>query len=86
MTAKKPRRLPITERALVQRLRRHLSKDNERLLTNRRPERFGPAFVGKYYILDGRNIMTDHNVDIVKMAKELGAIRPWEQLIEEEED
>lgn len=75
--------VPITERALVQRLRRALARDGDRLIANRRPWEHGPANVGRYYIVDKRNIMTDHDVDLVALGREVGVMRPWEQLFEE---
>jgi hypothetical protein len=74
--------VPVTERALVQRLRRALTNDGERLLVNRGGH--GPANVGRYYIVDGRNIMTDHDVDLVALGRRRGILRPWEQLLEED--
>jgi hypothetical protein len=67
--------VPVTEKTLVRRLRRHLAKDGERLLANR-----GGMFytVGRYYIVDGRNIMMDHDVNLVALARELGALGPGE--------
>ena len=57
MSKKTVRFLTITERALVQRLRRALAKEGERLLANRGGH--GAAEVGDYYIVDSQNIMTD---------------------------
>ena len=75
----KIRYLPVTERALVQRLRRALAKEGERLLVNRSGH--APANVGRYYLVDGRNIMTDNAVDIEALGRELKLLRPWERLV-----
>lgn len=83
MSTKKLKFVPITERALVQRLRRLLAKDGERLLVNRTPHAHEPANVGRYFIVDGRNIMIDHDVDLAALGKELRALQPWERLQEE---
>lgn len=77
--------VPITERALVQRLRRALKKDGERLLVNRGRQHTGYGDnVGEYYIVDGRQIMTDHDVDLKALATELGVIHPWERVVKQE--
>ena len=78
-------KLPITERALVQRLRRALKKDGERLFANRGRHHLGYGTnVGDYYTVDGRQIMTDHDVKLEALAKELGVIRPWERVVYED--
>ena len=82
-----PQFVPITERALVQRLRRALAKEGDRLFANRGKHGVGrtdPANIGAYYIVDGRNVMTDHDVDLVALGRELGVLRHWEQLVEDE--
>lgn len=76
--------VPVSERALVQRLRRALAKEGDRLFANRRPSDFGPANVGHYYIVDGRNIMTDNDVDLVRLGRTLGVLRAWEQVVEKD--
>jgi hypothetical protein len=84
MVKKAVRFVPITERALVQRLRRTLAKEGNRLLVNRGGNAHGAANVGRYYIVDENNLMTDHDVDLVALGREMGAIRPWERLVEQD--
>jgi hypothetical protein len=74
--------VPVSERALVQRLRRVLAKDGVRLLANRGRHDLGPVTIGPYYIVDSNQIMTDHCVDLVEYGRKLGVLRPWEQLVE----
>ena len=75
-------RVPVTKGALAQRLRRALTKDGERLLANRGGHDL--AHVGRYYIVDGRNLMKYHDVDLEAVERELGVMRSWEHLIDEE--
>jgi len=78
------RTLRITERALVQRLRRALAKDGERLLANRGGHE--PANVGAYYIVDGSNIMTNHDVDLERLGCDLDVLDEWEQVVVADEE
>jgi hypothetical protein len=76
--------LPVTERALLQRLRRAMREDGDRLIVNRKPWQHEPANVGRFYIVDANGIMTNHNVDLGKLARALGALKPWERLLDDE--
>jgi hypothetical protein len=76
--------LPVTERAILQRVRRAMRKDGDRLIVNRKPWQHEPANVGRFYVVDANNIMTDNDVDLGKLARDLGLLKPWERLIEEE--
>ena len=69
---KKKMVVPLTERALVQRLRRALAKDGARLLVNRSDDR--------YFIVNDRNAITDSDVDLVGLAKTRGLLQPWERV------
>ena len=71
----------VTEQALVQRLRRALKKDADRLVKNRRQ---WTGNLGEYYLVDGyRNIVLDPDVDLVALGREIGVLRPHERLVEE---
>lgn len=73
MMARAQRRqtIPISTRALVQRIRRKLA--NKKLLTARGYN------AGRYYIIDQRtNGITAMDVDLKILANELGVIKPWE--------
>lgn len=73
----------VRERMLVQRVRRALAKGGERLLENRGGH--GPANVGQYYVVDGRNIMTDHDADLESLGRDLGVLRSWERLVDDDD-
>ena len=76
----KPRLAPISERALLARVSRCLSKDGERLKTCKEDSR---AFdtLGRYYVVDiQRNLVTDRNIDLEAYARKLGVLQAWEKL------
>ena len=61
----------VTERALLQRIRRVLIKQGDQLLVNRSD--------GTYYIVHGDTV-TDAHVDLAKIGTRLGVLRPWERM------
>ena len=73
-----PVTVAVTERAAVQRLRRFLSKRGDQLLVDRNRD--------VYYIVSRDHTVTDANVDLEKVAKHLGVLRPWERIISEDTD
>ena len=72
-------RVPVTLRALLQRINRVLAKDTE-VVKATRP---GPLRdeVGEYYRLDlHTNRIIEVNVDLEKLGRKLGALRAFERL------
>ena len=89
MVKKRATKVPVSRRALIQRINRALAKDNEQLRFNRR----GPdGTFGWYYVIRyGRggfepstNII-DYNVDPEDLGQELKVIKSWEAVEKEEE-
>jgi DNA-directed RNA polymerase subunit RPC12/RpoP len=73
-------RIKITERALYQRLNRKLRQDGKQLRTAR--SEGVELDIGRYFIVDvNRNAITDQNVNLEELGRELGAIQPWEEMI-----
>jgi hypothetical protein len=75
----KAEKVPVTVRALVQRINRTLGKKGEKLLTARgegaREE------VGDYYVINvDRNILMLHHVNLEALGRELDVLKPWETL------
>jgi hypothetical protein len=72
--------IPITLRALTQRLARHLARDGRTL----RKTRAAPArsAIGDYYVVDCNGIVA-HHVDLVQLAREIGVLQNYEHLIAE---
>lgn len=75
MTARK--KVPVTTRALMQRINRKLAKSHEKVRASR--ERLFST-LGSYYRLDtGRNFIKQHHVNLEDLARELEVIEPWEE-------
>jgi len=75
----KSRKIPVSKRAVIQRINRKLAPSRE-MLKAARGERLRQQ-VGDYYLIDIRaNAVLRHNVDIVEMARGLGVLMGWEEL------
>ena len=86
-------KVPVPERALIQRLNRKLAKRNERLLKSRPAydvaggdvERLRPVFdpnLGEFYIVDTlRNLLASKDVSLEALAREEGVLAPREELV-----
>jgi hypothetical protein len=77
----KPPLIPLSLRALTQRISRALARDGKVL----RKTRAAPARsrVGDYFILSSDGIVA-HHVDLQQLGQELGALRNYECLIAED--
>jgi hypothetical protein len=74
---------PVSERALAQRINRVLAKQDEKLLKARGSRMV--ESVGIYYIVDiSNNNIAIKEVDIEELGRELGALKPYEALVEDE--
>lgn len=71
-------RVPITEKALYQRINRKLRSQGKVLKRARgRVEKT----LGQYYVVNvERNFVAQQDVDIVELARELGVMAAWESL------
>jgi hypothetical protein len=76
--------VPITFRALQQRLNRHLAKSDAILKKAR--GRYATQ-VGAWYVVNGRvNRVEQCHVEPVALARELGVLAAWETVVEGETD
>jgi len=74
-TRQKEQKIPITKRALVQRINRLLRKRNEALRGKR------GANTGEYYLVDfTRNALIQDDVSLDKLGRELDVLKPYERL------
>jgi hypothetical protein len=78
-------KVPVSERALLQRVNRRLAKDNEQLRTARGFRdglyRHEDSTLGRYYAVDlSRNVVTAAHIDLEKWGRELEVLKPWEVL------
>jgi hypothetical protein len=72
---------PVTMRSVIARINRRLKPDLEMLKVTR-GERLRQN-VGDYYIIDFRmNAITHNDVDPEKMARDLGVLKEYEQVVE----
>lgn len=82
MTNQRPTSVPVTVRALFQRLNRRL-KANDQKLVAARSERVR-AEVGDYFVIDtARNTVVAMHVDLNELAREVGALAGHESVVEE---
>ena len=71
--------VPISERALVQRINRALAKDGETLRKARSAQT--ASSVGEYFIVDvKKNSVARARVDLVELGRELKLIAPYERV------
>ena len=77
--------VPVTERALVQRINRALRRKGQ-MLRQSRGER-ARTDLGDYYVIDlERNVLLLSRVNLEELARELGALQPWERVVDGEEE
>jgi hypothetical protein len=74
MGKKSVKRVPVTARAVLQRVNRLLAKDDEQLRWYRRG--------AKYLHLDvARNVILSEHVDFEAFARDAGALKEWEEIV-----
>jgi hypothetical protein len=74
------KRVPISERALVQRINRKLAAQGEVLKKTRGARAIQE--LGDYYVLDlHRNLLLNKDVDPVELAKVLRVLRRFERIV-----
>ena len=80
-TRQRKQTVPVSLRALEQRINRKLqSVDEWRRLKRTRGQRWRSS-LGDHYIIDlNRNFILQHHVDVVALGRELGALEPYEHL------
>jgi hypothetical protein len=67
-------KVPVSQRALVQRIRRALQAKGEDLRISRDHQL---KLLGRYYVV-GKNGVVAKNVSLVRMAEQLKLLEPWE--------
>ena len=72
-------KVPVSARALLQRINRKLAPDEERVMKSRGQQAL--LDLGEYYIVNiNRNFVTGKDVDLEKLGREVGALTEWEEL------
>ena len=71
-------KVPVTEKALYQRINRKLRQRDEVLKRSRASTELD---LGKYFVVDlHRNAVTSHHIDIEDFGKQIGVLADWESL------
>jgi hypothetical protein len=79
--AKKAEAVPVTVRAIVQRINRALAKKGEQLRASRGDQ--ARTELGDYYVIDlHRNTLVLYRVNLDALGRKLGVLRPWERVEE----
>lgn len=79
----KTKKVPVSRRALVQRINRALKKDRENLKTCSSNSRSYNT-LGEYYIIDlGTNCIIHTDVDIEAVGRKRDILKQWEILVDD---
>ena len=74
-------RVPVSRVALVARINRRLAENNEQLRASKSAG--AKQEMGSYYIVNTQvNGITNSNLDLEDLARELRCLQPWETLAE----
>ncbi len=89
VTVAKGTKVPVSERALIQRINRKLQADDEMIRASRWIRSDGRLYedsnTGRFFIVNFRtNFMGASHVDIEVLGHELGALKAWEELASED--
>jgi hypothetical protein len=83
--ATKRNTIPVSERAIVQRINRKFLVEDGAPARELKKTRGGRAKfdLGDFYVLNTeRNTIDEHHVDLETLARELGVLADWEHIIE----
>lgn len=80
MSQPRLKNVPVTKRALVQRLNRKLAEMGQLLRKSRGARAIQDA--GEYFVVDlEHNVLLHKNVDLEIYGKQLESLKPWERLV-----
>lgn len=74
--------IPLSLRALTQRIARHLAREGKTLRKTRAAS--ARDHVGDYFILSDNGGIIAHHVDLQQLARELGVLQAYEHLLTED--
>ena len=72
-----PVRIPITRRALIQRIDRKLQGQGQRLRSHGRMNARDRRYFGDYVVVNDRGVVRSR-VNLEALGRELEVLRPWE--------
>jgi len=79
--SKKSKKVPVSVRAVIQRINRKLAPNDQQLKKCRGQRWYSD--LGLYYILDvDHNLILDTHLNVESVARELNAIEEWETVVE----
>ena len=70
---------PVTEEAVVERIRQKL-REQKRDLCVATPEKQKELKLGRYYTIGPEGAVTDPDVDLESLARDIKVLEPWEEL------
>lgn len=71
--------VPVSKRALIQRINRRLARDGEKLYATRGRRAFQD--LGEFHVIDvDRNFVAQKDVDLEELGRNLKVLSPWEKL------
>ena len=74
-------KVPVTTRAVVQRINRKLKDKGQQLRATRGAS--ARSHLGDYYVIDHeRNFVIDQHAILKTWARDLGVLQPWEELVD----
>ena len=80
---KQSKRVAVSRRAVIQRVRRRLAHDAQTLFTNRSACPMVHAQIGDLYVVDQNNHIADTHIELEKYARDLGVLADWEAMAAE---
>ena len=73
-----PKKVPVSERALLQRLNRSLAEQGQMIRKAHRPD---DSDTGAFYCVDiHRNSLEASHIDLEEWARKAGVLRAWEEV------
>jgi hypothetical protein len=80
---KKVQKVPVSMRALIQRINRKLAKDYQRVGRKRGGTWYQSNETQEYFLLDVyQNRVLDTDLDPEWFGRKIGVLQPWEEVIE----
>jgi hypothetical protein len=83
MAKKEATKVPITERALIQRINRKLQQENYGVMKIAREGSRAEQNLGRYYVVNDRNTVIDWHLKLEEYGRDWGVLAPYEKLVTE---
>lgn len=73
------KKVKVSARAIMARIQRKLNKDGEVLKKCSQRSQWYHS-LGDYYLINDRDFIIAHGIDLEKLAEEMGSIKPYEEI------